>query len=45
MLHELCFNYMWFHELHTKSYCNYEFKGFKTNRNIKKVFHMANLDL
>lgn len=25
MLHELCFNYMWFHQLHTKSHLNYEF--------------------
>lgn len=38
MLHELCFIYMWFHELHTKSHFNYEFKGLKLIERWKKKF-------
>ncbi len=36
MLHESCFTYMLFHELRTKSYLNYEFKGLKLIETWKK---------
>jgi hypothetical protein len=36
MLHELCFNYMRFHELRTKSHFYYEFKGLKLTEICKK---------
>ncbi len=36
MSHELCFTYMLFHELRTKSYLNYEFKGLKLIETWKK---------
>ncbi len=45
MLHGLCFNYMWFDELHTKLHFNYEFKGLKLIETCKNNFSMAKFDL
>lgn len=43
MLHELCFNYMWFDELHTKLHFNYEFKGLKLIEHAKRISTWQNL--